>query len=183
MTLERRDPLPPGRYWIDTFDEKIDVFESWASSSGAVVDQREQFAGPRSSTSLPEKKGVWFLFHTSSPASFPQKDLGFPTIADSNVKTKADTVQRPETPTAFGMLSDFFSGDVAPLLVVGAGLALASSSKKNNNDLLALGLLALLVTGKLALPSSSARRAPATARAQQHKPVTAKVRVLRQAKR
>ena len=49
VTLERRNPLPAGLYWIDTLGANRDAFQDWRSVHAAVVKVRasEDFPDPK----------------------------------------------------------------------------------------------------------------------------------------
>lgn len=90
--------IPPGRYWLDAFGDKRQVLGDWLKGKPEVhVETVEQdidsnpprlfviFSVPKGVNNF-NLEGVWF----------PTTQLGFPTIADSNVQSSDDTVQRPE---------------------------------------------------------------------------------------
>lgn len=90
--VERTNPLPAGRYWVDVFAKDSDTFGAWLSSNKATVKVRttEHF------DSDPVRD--WYLFEVSVPT--PWYGPGFPTIAGPNVTTSSDTAQRPDPPPA-----------------------------------------------------------------------------------
>jgi hypothetical protein len=85
--LERRNPLPPGRYWVDVPDPKAAAFEAWRSRNGAsiIVEATERREG--------DVPVTWTLFRTTAPV--PWEGPGIPTIATADVKSAEDTAQRP----------------------------------------------------------------------------------------
>lgn len=124
MTYATESPLQPGRYWIDLIgEERIAKFgggikglndahpgiikiisatrhlaneaRDYAESddlTGVLVGIWEALAGRISET--PERD--WVLFQVTSPAVWDFETMGTPTIAGPNVKSEADTVQRPD---------------------------------------------------------------------------------------
>jgi hypothetical protein len=93
MALERRTPIPVGRYWIDVIGENIPAFDAWARESPQVVIEASELFEDD------EPRREWVLFRTTAPAAFENRLFGFPTIADESVKTSGDTVQRPDPET------------------------------------------------------------------------------------
>jgi hypothetical protein len=102
--------IPPGRYWIDAFNEKRDELTAWKKGKPEVKFETTEedldtnrlfviFSIPKTASNfgLP---GVWF----------PTKSLGFPTIADTTVQSSDDTVQKPPAPTSADVLTDIASG-------------------------------------------------------------------------
>lgn len=125
MALERRDPLPPGRYWLDLFPPLVPGrpdgrkhFAEWVKEhTGAVlIESTESFA------STPPREFVIFRTSRSVPWGRHMGDvLGFPTIAPSSgagaVRSSSDTVQRPPPESN--------ANGASALLILGALLALA----------------------------------------------------------
>lgn len=85
--VERSNPLPPGRYWVDVFQTDSPAFLAWrarnAQSVGIEVTQHFD--------SEPWRDFV--IFKVTSPV--PWEGPGFPTIAEPWVKSSSDTAQRP----------------------------------------------------------------------------------------
>ena len=88
--LERRNPLPPGRYWIDVFEQHSAAFAAWLGrQAGKVrVESTERFAA---NAGGPAREFVLFQVLEGVPWEGP----GLPTIADAGVRSSADTVERP----------------------------------------------------------------------------------------
>lgn len=89
--LERHNPLPIGKYWVDVFEQDSANFYDWlAANKGAVqVTSTESFP---SNGGGPARE--WYLFKVSAPVSW--NGPGFPTIAEPNVQSSSDTSQRPD---------------------------------------------------------------------------------------
>ena len=90
MALERRNPLPPGRYWIDVFGDNRPRFTTWARQQKASVKVRVTESDVNS-----EPPREWHLFDVSAPVPWDAQTFGFPTVAEPEVQTSQDTVQRP----------------------------------------------------------------------------------------
>lgn len=96
--LEKDNPLPPGRYWVDVFGLNIPKADDWFKTMAAVgvhVDATEHFEA----TEVPNVRN-WYLFTykpngTLIPPVWDQKTFGFPTVAGPEIKSSADTAQTP----------------------------------------------------------------------------------------
>jgi hypothetical protein len=142
MAVERRNPVPPGTYWVDQFDQAggkrgtgILGFDAWLKRNDDKVKllKREEFP----SAVLPEftnlvfndnatagPRRVWYLFKVEQPVPW-EIGWGFPTIATTgttpnalpSVTTSDDTVTKPKVPTFTENLEEIFS-DVKTVAVV-----------------------------------------------------------------
>lgn len=98
-TLERRNPLPAGQYWVDVFGLNIPKADRWFkafSGLGVHVDSTQHFEA----TSLPEVR-TWYKWTYTPLFDSPviwDTSLGFPTVADSSITASSDTVSRPDLP-------------------------------------------------------------------------------------
>jgi len=116
VTLERRSPLPKGRYWADMFVQpdfdQVAAMNEWLTANRGVV----RLESSQSFDSDPPR--TWYLFEvTGGPGGtfLPEwVGIGFPTIATADVHSSDDTVQKPdpEGGPAWGF----------GLILVGAGL-------------------------------------------------------------
>ena len=93
MTIERRRPLPVGRYWADIFPKNRPAFDAWLK----VNTER---ASVVSSQFFPLVDGApehdWVLFATSAETLWPDDVLGFaPNVASEGTNSSDDTVQKP----------------------------------------------------------------------------------------
>lgn len=144
--LERRNPLPPGRYWQDIFDKQAGDWNAWLAAhssgqvgdtSGDVIIERAEHFTPdplRDGSWLPaalqpDNAGkiagrVWVLFRVVRPVDWPAVKLGFPTIADDSVQQSSDTVDNPPGPTPTEEIAEAVEKVTSPLLW-GLGLVLA----------------------------------------------------------
>lgn len=136
-TLERRNPLPPGRYWQDIFNKQAHDWNDWLAArlkEGSVsIEKAEHFNRDplRDGSWLPvalqpENMGtisdrMWVLFKVLKPVEWPAVKLGFPTIADATVNTSADTAQNPPGPSPGEEIATTFK-DYVVTPVVGLGV-------------------------------------------------------------
>lgn len=102
MGFEKRDPIPPGVYWIDTFNEYKGVprFMAWLKKNrdNVRVLKKERHY-PSSGVAMREKARWWFLFQVRKPVPrWPvSAKLGLPTKAPKGKRTEeSDTVQKPD---------------------------------------------------------------------------------------
>jgi hypothetical protein len=121
--LQRANPLPPGRYWVDVFETDSPAFSSWLAVNRATVNvvSTEHFdqnaGGPARD---------WVLFQITGPT--PWNGPGFPTIADPSVTSSSDTAERPPpapdptTSLADAMDRQLHMWNMGTLLGVGMGL-------------------------------------------------------------
>jgi hypothetical protein len=121
MALERRNPLPAGRYWIDVVGNNIFIMEGWLKAVGPFAHVENQNLTPQKGTPPdgapvlpgPDAAGnfipeiIWYLFTTSKPLPWISQALGFPNVATADVHTKADTASRP--PPVKGPLDDIIA--------------------------------------------------------------------------
>lgn len=98
-TLEKRSPLPAGRYWVDVFGKNIPAADAWfkaMSGLGVHVDATQVTPDED-----PNRTLNWYLF-TYAPTGGVlivwDKSLGYPTIAGANIKSQSDTIQAPDLP-------------------------------------------------------------------------------------
>lgn len=111
MAMERRDPVPVGRYWLYVKKEELGTWQDWAHANApnvAVVATETQFATPDGwiwaatpEAALPgtdgiikDARGEWILFDVRAPV--PWVKLGLPTIVtDPNVRSTTDVITAP----------------------------------------------------------------------------------------
>jgi len=141
--IERRSPLPPGRYWQDIFNKQAPDWNAWvaAHASGSigdtskdvVIEKVERFRrdplrdgswlpeilAPENAGTIPDR--MWVLFRVQRPVPWPATKLGFPTIAEG-VQSSADTAENPPGPTPGEELEDAAMRVVRPVLLFAGGL-------------------------------------------------------------
>jgi len=120
MTMQRKNPVPAGRYWIDVFQQKIPMFESWLARNKDLitVEQRTPFGEVYGFSAY----RVWYLFTVKSTPGpiFPQRIFGYPTFADAQIKTADDTAKLPPpVPGPGTMIADFFDDIKTGAIVIG----------------------------------------------------------------
>jgi hypothetical protein len=133
VAVERRNPLPVGRYWIDLFGDKRQVFTDWQRQNRDTVKVRETEDHPDESP-----PHTFFIFEVLGPDAsgqlgaphFPD-ELGFPNIATADIQSEQDTVSKPDVEQPSGQA--IATGSI----VFGALLlwALFESSKKGKRPL------------------------------------------------
>lgn len=127
--MERRDPVPAGRYWVYIDDTEALRWIAWErASQGAIVTlvrepQRQQF-----SAWLPvgTVAGYWILFDVLRP--HPWIGIGYPTtVVDASVRSSTDviTAPPPEEWNPFGELL----GQAKWLVLVAGAILVASQAR------------------------------------------------------
>lgn len=124
MALERRQPLPPGRYWINVIGKPHELlFQGWALAFRDHVRFEKDELTPEIGPPVPmpgapivRPQVHWYLFTTDTPLVWLGPSLGFPNIAGPEVQKMDDTIQAPgPTPGFFDGFS--FDGMGAYLLI------------------------------------------------------------------
>lgn len=85
MTLERKNPLPQNRYWVDVPEANLPAFQEWLAERPTQIHVE--------STDQALADLTWYLFEVKQPV--PWFGPGTPTIAEPWVHSRADTVQHP----------------------------------------------------------------------------------------
>ena len=134
MTIERKSPIPVGRYWVDAIDDTAVLFaDAWLNRHSKTVKQLKREETPGTGPFAPSwaPRRVWYLFDVLQPTDRWQavKGLGLPNIVRSQtapnapvVTTSADTATRPPPSTLSDFLPNFDSGDLKTLALVALGL-------------------------------------------------------------
>lgn len=140
MAIERRNPLPVGRYWVDIVETRAHpglriAFASWIARNRSTVRvvRREQFGGLL--TGAPRD---WYLFDVAALVDWPATaGFGFPSVVRSpsaptapEVRQASDTVQLPPPEPSMGQrLTDLMSG-ASTLGVIALGIYLLSTMRR-----------------------------------------------------
>jgi hypothetical protein len=132
--LERRRPLPAGRYWADLIEGKRAFFDVWAQqygTAGVLHGEVSEHFEPTGS----EPARDFVIFTTTEETVWPDADMGFaPSIAGPEIRSSSDTVQRPApekdpidklTDIAEGVTGRISTAFAAVLVVLVAGVAVA----------------------------------------------------------
>jgi hypothetical protein len=111
MTLERRNPLPVGRYWIDIFESGMTAWQAWLTANAGTVrvETTQDFESPGIfAHALEHPLEIWaerpparrfVIFAVSAPTPWSgTMGLGHPTVASPDVTQSDDTVQKPPPP-------------------------------------------------------------------------------------
>jgi hypothetical protein len=103
--LERRNPIPVGRYWIDVVgNPAIDKLDMWlvAHKDSVVLRTSEFDPGEAGAFSNPVPE-QFVIFDLTAPT--PTNGLPvYPNVATPDVQSRADTVQRPPPEEMPGLL-------------------------------------------------------------------------------
>jgi len=135
VALERRRPLPAGRYWLDVTPLLKSKWEVWLDAmskfDSVKVEHTEHFdaieeqSNPLGDGTVPAAPAHDFvIFSTSSPnVAWEAAGLPSPTIAPATVTTSDDTVDKPPPePSLLDKLSSHAEG-IATGAKVSLGIA------------------------------------------------------------
>ena len=88
-SLERRNPLPPGRYWITIDPKHFAAFIEWKKSSALIrVEASEAHTEP--------EPFEFNVFRVLAPGLVPwPTEFGFPSIAGEKVQSFGDVISAP----------------------------------------------------------------------------------------
>lgn len=113
--LEKADPLPKGRYWIDVFEYKQTYWDKWVISAGLGVNvlNTESFEGD---ADYGGQTRNWYLFEIIFPVVWGiAPHLGWPTVAGKDILSSDDTVQKPlpeDVPGKYGWVKWAVGGTI-----------------------------------------------------------------------
>ncbi|HEV8550419.1 MAG TPA: hypothetical protein VGQ57_15350 [Polyangiaceae bacterium] len=107
MAIERRDPVPKGRYWLFLLEGEEERWQAWVTehrdSVRVIASETKQklapyrpaiFATRPDLSIIMEEGGAWVLFDVLAPT--PWVGLGYPTIVtDPAVHSSTDIEQAP----------------------------------------------------------------------------------------
>lgn len=130
--IQRQNPVPPGRYWIDIPMEKFAQWDELVEKNKGAIQIDHHETTFRSVDDDP-LKGIdeWFIIYLTAPVSWP-KGIVPPNTAPDWVQKREDVYQRPEDPrkhpikhtaeeiqTGLTDLGDWLQGQFVPLIVIG----------------------------------------------------------------
>lgn len=96
--LERRDPLPPARYWVDAVgDDAVGTITAWLLRHADTI--RLHRTEPGSAYDPVNRRNVatkWVLFDVVQPTERWRGPPGYPNLASTKVKTAADVLLSPK---------------------------------------------------------------------------------------
>ena len=127
MALERRDPLPAGRYWQFLLEDEGPAWAKWthdhSSTVRVIATERKMKLSPyrpaimvtRPDLSIiMEEGGAWVLFDVLAPT--PWVGLGYPTIVTDPTITRSEQVEQAPAPQPDDQLAREVWGRVSELL-------------------------------------------------------------------
>lgn len=134
--MERRDPLPVGRYWCYIDQSEVGKWGDWVAANPGKVKVLVTEAQKSLSSWLPaifqtrwdldvitSVVGEWILFDVTAPVKWV--GLGYPTtVIDPNVKSSTDVSTAPAPEPDANPLGVLY-GDLRTLLLLGGGLYVA----------------------------------------------------------
>lgn len=143
MTLQRQNPLPIGRYWVDVFDSNarrgagILDFSAWIARNAdkIVVENTHDYTPLKTGA-----KGRWYLFSVVADGAKWDTAFGYPTITQSEshpnapkIEKQEDTGKRPKVyiPSPIEAISDLF-GSAKTLAIIALGVYLYSQLDKKH---------------------------------------------------
>jgi hypothetical protein len=126
--LERRNPLPVGRYWIDAMGEAaIKRLDQWLKSNRKTVKvERTEFDDGLDFWGASQGASNWVVFRVLEPTRWGGP--GIPSVADSAVKRRADTIQSPK-PEPYTSPFEAFSNAMSSMGTIALLVALYLLSK------------------------------------------------------
>lgn len=138
MAVERRDPLPPGRYWVYVLEDELEAFDEWARehspSVHVVASERKKklssytpaiFVTRPDLSIIMEEAGAWFLFDVTAPV--PWVGFGFPTIVTDPTITRSEQVEQAPEPLPDDQLAKDVWDEVKGLVLLAGGIYLAAA--------------------------------------------------------
>lgn len=139
--MERRDPIPAGRYWVYIDESEVARWSAWVTSNEGRVKVLVTEPQLTLSSWLPaifqtrwdlsviqSVKGYWILFEASEPVKWV--GLGYPTtVIDPAIKSATDVMTAPAPTPDTDMLGDSplgaVLGQLKTILLIGGGLFIA----------------------------------------------------------
>jgi hypothetical protein len=143
VAIERRNPVPKGRYWVDIIDTRTNpaarlYFSSWLlrNSKKVKVVKVENYGALYSGANRD-----WYLFDVLDPVTWETgKGFGLPTIVQSPENPNAPVVTKPEDtatkpPPPAGPLEQLETmfEDAKTVVLIGLALWLFTQSGKGRN--------------------------------------------------
>lgn len=151
--MERRDPLPAGRYWVYIDESEVERWAEWVKASeGKVkpVTTEAQLYVPRwipavfatrwDLSIIQSVKGYWILFDVVAPVKWV--GFGYPTtVIDPAVRSSTDVITAPAPEPEWNPIGEMFAsakwflfaGGALYLLTQAAGLKRALGSKRGGS--------------------------------------------------
>lgn len=135
--MERRDPVPVGRYWVYIDESEVSRWQAWVASSASQVQVLVTEAQQKVSSWIPavfvtrwdldivqSTVGYWVLFDVLSPVKWV--GFGYPTrVIDPKVKSATDVSTAPEPDAEWNPLGELASDAKWVMLAVATVLIVA----------------------------------------------------------
>lgn len=132
MALERRRPLPAGRYWLDVVPGNRTQWDLWLAGMRNVpsvtIEHTEHFEAVSGVLGVPDSPARDFvIFSLTSPnVAWEVAGLPSPTIAPETVQSASDTADvPPPEPDALDRLRSA-SADIGTVAKVGVGVVVVA---------------------------------------------------------
>ena len=138
MAVERRNPLPPGRYWVYVLEDELEAWDEWAREHSATVrvvasEQKKKlpafrpaiFATRPDLSIIMDEAGAWILFDVTAPTEWV--GFGFPTIVTDMTITQSSQVEQAPAPDPDDQLARDVWGEVKGLVLLAGGIYLAAA--------------------------------------------------------
>jgi hypothetical protein len=116
-SLERRNPLPPGRYWVTIEPINFEAFNEWKGSTKRIrLEASEAHEGDK-----PFEFNVFRILEPGEVA-WPMEKFGAPSVAAEGVTSFSEVVRAPdiEEPDPRELVQQLI--DLGKFALVGAGL-------------------------------------------------------------
>jgi hypothetical protein len=128
--IERRRPLPAGRYWIDVFDKNRDVWEIWRNAMAHVGHLKVQHTESFDAVGDNEPHDFLIFSTNAETIGWPEQIQG-PNVAGPEIQSSDDTLDRPDpTPEIIDQLSTAVGSATSgakTVLTVGLGVAVVAA--------------------------------------------------------
>jgi hypothetical protein len=138
--MERRDPVPAGRYWVYIDESEVARWQEWVRASNGKVKPIVTEAQNKISSWVPAVfatrwdlsiitsiAGYWILFDVLEPVKWV--GFGYPTtVIDPSVRSATDVTSAPPPAPEWNPLGELF-GDLKWLILVAGGLYIASEAR------------------------------------------------------
>lgn len=118
MALERRRPLPPGRYWLDVTEKHRTKWETWRNAMASIRSVTIELVEHRDASNIPgipaTQESDFVIFSLTEPnIAYEAVGLPDPTIAGAEIQTSDDTAMMPPPSPTVGEQLEQFAGKVS----------------------------------------------------------------------
>lgn len=137
--IERKRPLPIGRYWVDVSARNRIAWDAWVKFNGEAQRAHGEVAQHFEAADGAESRD-FYIFNTTEPTVWPDAELGFaPNVAGPEIKSYEDVIQKPPPAEpldpfrgvgdAIGKGLGLLAGAVVVVALVAAALAMRKSRR------------------------------------------------------